>query len=74
MTRDYTLMTRENRSRRAAARQGLRLAKLRRRDPRALGYGRWYLRNAEGRLLAGDEQTGASLAEVERCLAAGAGR
>lgn len=34
---------RENRLRRAAARQGLRLVKSRRRDPRALDYGNYML-------------------------------
>ncbi|MGZ5379724.1 MAG: hypothetical protein ACXWD8_17520 [Mycobacterium sp.] len=36
----------ENRLRRAAARQGLRLEKSRLRDPRALGYGTYHLVNA----------------------------
>ena len=34
---------RENRARRAAERQGLRLEKCRRRDPRSLGYGTYQL-------------------------------
>jgi hypothetical protein len=34
---------RENRLRRAARRQGLKLTKSRRRDPRALDYGRYWL-------------------------------
>lgn len=34
---------RENRLRRMAARQGLRLEKSRRRDPRALDYGGWMI-------------------------------
>ena len=38
---------RENRARRAAERQGLRLVKSRRRDPHALGYGTFGLVDAE---------------------------
>ena len=34
---------RENRLRRMAERQGLELRKSRRRDPRAIDYGRWYI-------------------------------
>ncbi len=47
---------------------GLTLAKIRRRDPGALGYGRWHLRNASGALILGDEATGATLDEVEAYL------
>jgi hypothetical protein len=39
---------RENRLRRAAERQGLRLQKARRRDPRAWDYGRWYVVDSDG--------------------------
>jgi hypothetical protein len=39
---------RENRARRAAERQGVRLVKSRRRDPRALDYGRYWFALAEG--------------------------
>jgi hypothetical protein len=35
--------SREQRLRRAAERQGYKLVKSRRRDPRALGYGCWYI-------------------------------
>jgi hypothetical protein len=45
---------RENRARRAAERQGLTLVKSRRRDPRALGYGRFMLT---------DSRTGAVVAQ-----------
>ena len=66
-TRDIALMTRENRSRRAAQRQGLVLTKIRRRDRLAPGWNRWHLRGPDGALLAGDEA--AAIAEaVERCL------
>ena len=40
-TREFKVF--ENRLRRAAGRQGLRLEKSRRRDPRALGYGTYML-------------------------------
>jgi hypothetical protein len=39
---------RENRLRRMAARQGLQLLKSRRRDPRALDYGTYWLVDASG--------------------------
>ncbi len=39
---------RENRLRRMAARQGLQLVKSRRRDPRALDYGTYWLVDASG--------------------------
>ncbi|MGC0271734.1 hypothetical protein ACO0LV_01905 [Pseudactinotalea sp. Z1739] len=62
---------RENRARRAADRQGLTLHKSRRRDPRALGYGRYQLNDATtntvvaGRLNSHDALT---LEEVEEHL------
>jgi hypothetical protein len=43
--------TREARVRRMAARQGLTLVKSRRRDPRALDYGRFTISNQAGRQL-----------------------
>lgn len=43
MTSNSSEKVRENRLRRAAQRQGLRLSKNARRDPRALDYGAWYL-------------------------------
>jgi hypothetical protein len=52
---DPALKARENRARRAAERQGLILVKSRRRDPRALGYGRYRLDKAStGRTVAGE--------------------
>jgi hypothetical protein len=66
--RDIAAITRENRSRRAAARRGLALSKIRRRDPAALGYGRWVLATPRGRVLLGDAHTGAALDEVETYL------
>ena len=69
---------RENTARRAARRQGLRLVKIQRRDPAALGWNRWLLRGEHGRLLISSKvrgiETGASLDEVEKYLAAGADR
>ena len=69
---------RENTARRAARRQGLRLAKIQRRDPAALGWNRWLLRGEHGRLLLSHKvrgiETGASLEEIEKYLAAGADR
>jgi hypothetical protein len=52
----------ENRLRRAAARQGLRLEKSRARDPRALGHGTYCLIDWRTRgLIAGDAGTGYGL-------------
>jgi hypothetical protein len=39
---------RENRARRAVARQGYRLVKIRRRDPRAIDYGKFVLMPPRG--------------------------
>lgn len=44
---------RENRLRRMADRQGLRLSKSRARDPRALTYERWNIADARGVIVAG---------------------
>ena len=57
---------RENRLRRMADRQGLRLEKSRRRDPRALDYGRW---NIVG-IMGGTRTilTGQTLEDVEAYL------
>lgn len=43
MTEDQAFKVRENRLRRAAARQDLRISKARRMDPRAVDYGRYYV-------------------------------
>jgi len=62
---------RENRLRRAAARQGLRLEKSRRRDPRALDYGTYQLVNPfNNTLVAGNlnQGYGLTLDDVERAL------
>lgn len=56
MTEDRAEKIRENRLRRMAARQGLRLVKSRRRDPRAFDYGRYMLL---------DEQTNGVVAGTE---------
>jgi hypothetical protein len=59
---------REARLRRAAARQGLRLQKSRRRDPRARDYGRYWLTDVyTNRGVAGD-MDGCTLDEIERVL------
>jgi hypothetical protein len=57
---------RENRLRRMAARQGLSLTKTRRRDRRALDYGRWRIADASGAVVAGGEDLTAD--EVEAYL------
>jgi hypothetical protein len=61
----------ENRLRRMADRQGLRLVKSRRRDPRAIGFARFALLNAEsGTVAAGVGRFGPeyTLDEVEEFL------
>lgn len=53
---------RENRVRRMAERQGLRLEKSRRRDPRALGYGTYQLVDPNrNTIVAGDNERGYGL-------------
>lgn len=54
---------RENRLRRAAERQGLRLLKSRRRDPRAIEYGTYMLVDADtnGVAWSGDHENGYGL-------------
>lgn len=63
---------RENRLRRMAARQGLRLEKSRRRDPRALEYGTYQLVDIDNNTLAayggGREGYGLDLDEIEAAL------
>lgn len=52
----------ENRLRRAAERQGLRLERSRLRDPRAIGYGTYQLRGErESTVVAADHQRGYGL-------------
>jgi hypothetical protein len=58
---------RENRLRRAAVRQGYRLVKSRRRDPRALDYGVYWIVNESNVIEAGHNQ-GLNLDEVEAWL------
>jgi hypothetical protein len=57
---------RENRARRAAARQWLSLTKSRRRDPLALDHGLYWLRRADDTLAS--PELGVQLDEVERIL------
>jgi hypothetical protein len=65
-------MTREKQLRRAAARQGLRLSKSARRDPRAKDYGKYRVENPDrgGAVVAGGTPYAYSLNldEVERIL------
>lgn len=65
--------TYENRVRRAAERQGLRLEKSRRRDPRAVDYGTYRLVDPATNTvtLSMPSGFGLSLTEVDRELAAG---
>jgi hypothetical protein len=68
--------SRENKVRRAAALQGLRLEKSRGRDPRAVGFGTYRLVDAgTGAIVASKHGTGfgLSLDEVERQLGRGVG-
>ncbi|RZU16412.1 hypothetical protein EV645_3977 [Kribbella rubisoli] len=67
MSPDAADKVRENRVRRAAERQGLQLEKSRRRDPRAIDYGRYWLRQ-DDEIVYGDSRTGATLDEVEQYL------
>ena len=66
------LRTREARLRRAAERQGYRLVKSGRRDPRAIDYGRWMVTDPQtNTVVAGTEHTGRpnmSLDDVEDWL------
>ncbi|HZL05055.1 MAG TPA: hypothetical protein VFE45_06515 [Coriobacteriia bacterium] len=59
---------RENRARRAAERRGLRLHKSRRRDPNAVGYGRFWLTDQRtNTVVAGDDRWNAlGIDEIER--------
>jgi hypothetical protein len=57
---------RENRLRRMADRQGLRLVKSRRRDPRALDYGTYVLVDANHNIVVSGEHM--DLDDVERVL------
>jgi hypothetical protein len=64
----------ENRLRRMAQRQGLRLEKSRRRDPRALNYGTYWLINPyTNTVVAGDTGNGygLDLDQVEKALLEG---
>lgn len=66
--------SRANRARRAAVRQGLRLEKSRRRDPRALDFDRyWLLDKRSGKVVFGGEH-GRSLDDIEAQLMAAPAR
>lgn len=61
--------TRETRLRRMAERQGLALHKNRRRDPRALDFGEYYISDPNtSALVAGDHHSLPDLGAVERWL------
>jgi hypothetical protein len=71
MPTDKEVKVKENRLRRAAERQGLRLVKSRRRDPRAFDYGKYMLIDVQTNavvhgLVAG--HIGADLDDVEAYL------
>jgi hypothetical protein len=74
---DQEAKTREARLRRAAERQGMILRRSRRRDPRALTYGRYWIVATGGVIGAGSSQgevgdpPGMSMDEVETYLAGG---
>ncbi|MGW2936071.1 hypothetical protein ACWDA7_30435 [Streptomyces sp. NPDC001156] len=57
---------RENRLRRMAGRQGLSLRRSRRRDPRALDYGLYWLDRADGTTATAPE--GSTIDEIEHYL------
>lgn len=59
---------RENRLRRMAHRQGLRVYKSRRRDPRAIDYGGYLIADDRNRVVAGDSSYSMDLDDVERYL------
>jgi hypothetical protein len=66
--------SREHRLRRMAERQGLELHKSRRRDPRALDYGRWKILDERGKPVAGTDHAGRAamtLDEIENYLTGG---
>lgn len=69
---DTSEKVRENRLRREVSRRGYRLIKSRRRDPFALDYGRYLVKNADGTesaAYASPEGLGLTLDEVEERLA-----
>ena len=58
----------ENKMRRAAARQGYRLTKSRRRDPRAVDFGKYWLIDPDMNGLVAGDQFGWTLEEIEQYL------
>lgn len=63
---DQAEKVRENRLRRMAERQGLTLTRSRRRDPRALDYGLYWIADANGATVSAKQ--GISLDDVEAFL------
>jgi hypothetical protein len=73
MTEEQEVKVRENRLRRAAERQGLRLVKSRRRDPRSIDYGKYMLLDVQTNgvvygLIPGGSTMAADLDDVEAYL------
>jgi hypothetical protein len=73
MPTDREVKVKENRLRRAAERQGLRLVKSRRRDPRALDFGKYMLVDVQTNgvvygLISGGSQMVADLDDIEAYL------
>jgi hypothetical protein len=67
-TDDNTEKVRANRLRRMAQRQGLVLQKSRRRDPRAIDYGRWLIVDPNRNAIVAGEPGRWTLDDVERFL------
>jgi hypothetical protein len=68
--KEYT-KSQENTVREAAARQGLRISKSRRRDKLALDYNRWMITGLDGTVVAGAGPTGLpsmTLEQAERWI------
>ena len=68
---DTSTKVHENRLRRMADRQGLKLIKSRRRDHLALDYDSWWITDKRNNLVVGDRNTGMSLDDVEAVLTKG---
>ena len=72
---DQSIKVRENRLRRMAERQGLRLVKSRRRDPLAVDYGKYRVETPDGvepARFASPKGGGLTLDEAERLLSTAA--
>ena len=67
MNQDYSEKVREARIRRAVDRRGYRLLKSRRRDPKAIDFGKFWITDLRNHQVYGD-QWGATLDEIETWL------